>query len=93
MSAIFKNAKKKLSQSELRKFMNDHKLKVKDTKKIESPLAKYPFITLVNTSFSCFSAVRNKEILNVFYIKVFYMSYDYITGFEVKKHEVILFFI
>lgn len=43
MSATFKNAKKKLSQAELRKFMNEHKLKAKDVKKIESPLAKYPF--------------------------------------------------
>lgn len=44
MSATFKNAKKKLSQSELRKFMNEHKVKAKDVKKIDSPLAKYPFI-------------------------------------------------
>lgn len=44
MSAIFKNAKKKLSQSELRKLMNEHKGKIsKDVKKIDSPLAKYPF--------------------------------------------------
>lgn len=43
MSAAFKNSKKKVSQSELRKFMNEHKTKQKDVKKIESPLAKYPF--------------------------------------------------
>lgn len=47
MSATFKNAKKKLSQAELRKFMNEHKVKAKDVKKIESPLAKYPF-TIIN---------------------------------------------
>ncbi|XP_057660947.1 zinc finger protein 830 isoform X1 [Diorhabda carinulata] len=41
MSAVFKNSKKKINQSELRKLMNDHKIKVKDVKKIESPLAKY----------------------------------------------------
>ncbi|CAG9823858.1 unnamed protein product [Phaedon cochleariae] len=41
MSATFKNAKKKLSQPELRKIMNDHKSKPKDVKKIDSPLAKY----------------------------------------------------
>ncbi|KAJ8938318.1 hypothetical protein NQ314_011530 [Rhamnusium bicolor] len=47
MSATFKNSKKKLSQSELRKFMNEHKVKQKEVKKIESPLAKYPFIFLI----------------------------------------------
>ncbi|KAK5650060.1 hypothetical protein RI129_001089 [Pyrocoelia pectoralis] len=39
MSAAFKNAKKKVSQVELRRIMNDHK--IKKTTKIESPLAKY----------------------------------------------------
>lgn len=44
MSATFKNAKKKLSQSELRKLMNEHKGKAqRDVQKIDSPLAKYPF--------------------------------------------------
>lgn len=42
MSAVFKNSKKKLSQAELRKFMNEHK-KQKTTQKVDSPLAKYPF--------------------------------------------------
>ncbi|CAG9858389.1 unnamed protein product [Phyllotreta striolata] len=41
MSAIFKNAKKKLNQTELRKLMSEHKTKVKDAKKVDSPLAKY----------------------------------------------------
>ncbi|XP_072378674.1 zinc finger protein 830 [Diabrotica undecimpunctata] len=41
MSALFKNAKKKVNQSELRKLMNDHKIKAKDVKRIDSPLAKY----------------------------------------------------
>lgn len=42
MSATFKNAKKKLSQNELRKIMSEHKNKnSKNAKKIESPLAKY----------------------------------------------------
>lgn len=38
--------KKKLSQHELRKYMHQHKNKdkFKSEKKIESPLAKYPFI-------------------------------------------------
>lgn len=44
MSATFKNAKKKMSQLELRKIMNDHKGKLKPTKTINSPLAKYPFM-------------------------------------------------
>lgn len=43
MSAVFKNSKKKLSQAELRKFMNEHKKQQKGSQKIESPLAKYPF--------------------------------------------------
>lgn len=46
MSAVFKNSKKKISQSELRKYMNEHK-KQKIDKKIDSPLAKYPFILLL----------------------------------------------
>lgn len=41
MSAVFKNSKKKLSQVELRKCMNEHK-KQKTSQKIDSPLAKYP---------------------------------------------------
>lgn len=44
MSAAFKLAKKKHSQQELRKLMNDQKSKLQQTtKKIDSPLAKYPF--------------------------------------------------
>lgn len=34
---------KKLCQHDLRKAMNDHKKKLGAVKKIESPLAKYPF--------------------------------------------------
>lgn len=59
MSAIFKNAKKKLNQSELRKLMNDHKIKAKDVKKIDSPLAKYPFISVM-----CIVFITN--ILNMY---------------------------
>lgn len=52
MSGVFKNSKKKLSQSELRKYMNDHKSKIKEVKKIESPLAKYPFYIDIKCFFS-----------------------------------------
>lgn len=44
MSAAFKNSKKKLTQPELRKLMNEHKLKshpMTVVKRIESPLARY----------------------------------------------------
>lgn len=44
MSAVFKNAKKKVSQTELRRFMTEHKNKLKPVQKIDSPLAKYPFV-------------------------------------------------
>lgn len=47
MSATFKlSTKKKYSQHDLRKLMNDQKPKAqKQQKKIDSPLAKYPFYT------------------------------------------------
>lgn len=48
MSGAFKNAKRKLSQSELRKYMNEHKSKLKEKPKIDSPLAKYPFCDFYN---------------------------------------------
>lgn len=36
--------KKKITQNDLRRIMNEQKRKLSDTiKKIESPLAKYPF--------------------------------------------------
>ena len=42
------NNTKKISQCELRKFMSAHKRKAVDsTKKIESPLAKYPYIAII----------------------------------------------
>lgn len=48
MSAVFKNAKKtRISQTELRKYMNEHKNKLKVVQKIDSPLAKYPFISFI----------------------------------------------
>lgn len=43
MSAVFKNSKRKVSQTELRRFMNEHKKQLKVVNKIDSPLAKYPF--------------------------------------------------
>lgn len=39
------SAKKKISQDELRRLMNEQKKKLlNNVKKIESPLARYPFI-------------------------------------------------
>lgn len=44
MSSTFKLAKQKHTQHELRRLMSEQKPKVKQsTKKIDSPLAKYPF--------------------------------------------------
>lgn len=44
MSATFKLAKQKHTQHELRRLMNEQKPKAQPvTKKIDSPLAKYPF--------------------------------------------------
>nr|XP_023018656.1 zinc finger protein 830 [Leptinotarsa decemlineata] len=64
MSATFKNAKKKLSQSELRKFMNEHKTKAKDVKKIESPLAKYNDQGQL-TCILCKSVVRSEAVWTI----------------------------
>ncbi|KAF5282095.1 hypothetical protein FQR65_LT14413 [Abscondita terminalis] len=66
MSATFKNAKRKLSQAELRRYMNDHK--VKKVAKIESPLAKYPFHSNFNGQLTCIlcqSVVRSESVWNV----------------------------
>lgn len=39
--------KRKLTQDDLRKAMSEHKKKLGAVKKIESPLAKYPFYHLI----------------------------------------------
>ncbi|KRT80156.1 hypothetical protein AMK59_7576 [Oryctes borbonicus] len=65
MSAAFKNAKKKLSQNELRKFMSEHKSKTqKATKRIESPLAKYNEAGQL-TCILCKSVVRSENVWSV----------------------------
>nr|CAI5865423.1 unnamed protein product [Callosobruchus analis] len=64
MSATFKNAKKKIVQSELRKFMNEDKNKTKDVKKIESPLAKYNDSGQL-TCILCQSIVRSETIWTI----------------------------
>lgn len=65
MSGVFKNAKKKVSQSELRKFMHDHKSKTTaPLKKIESPLAKYNEAGQL-TCVLCKSVVRSEAVWNV----------------------------
>lgn len=57
MSATFKNAKKMVKQEQLRKLMKDHKKGLKEVKKIESPLAKYPFLTEPSLSGNNFSTM------------------------------------
>ncbi|CAH0558958.1 unnamed protein product [Brassicogethes aeneus] len=65
MSATFKNAKKKLSQTELRKIMNQHKGKAqKDVKKIDSPLAKYNEQGQL-TCILCKSVVRSEAVWTI----------------------------
>ncbi|XP_019877543.1 zinc finger protein 830 [Aethina tumida] len=65
MSATFKNAKKKLSQSELRKLMNEHKGKAqRDVQKIDSPLAKYNEQGQL-TCILCKSVVRSESVWTV----------------------------
>lgn len=45
MSSLDNTTKRKISQSDLKRFMNEHKNKLNpNAKKIESPLAKYPFL-------------------------------------------------
>ncbi|XP_018330118.1 zinc finger protein 830 [Agrilus planipennis] len=65
MSATFKNSKRKLSQNELRRFMNEHKEKIqKTTKKIESPLAKYNDAGQL-TCILCQSIVKSEAVWTV----------------------------
>ena len=53
MSIPNKN-KKKISQGDLKRFMNEHKNQLnQNAKKIESPLAKYPFFFNIISS-NCF---------------------------------------
>lgn len=61
--------KRKLTQDDLRKAMSEHKKKLGTVKKIDSPLAKYPFYNLVaefevNVRFLYF-----KVIILTYYIK------------------------
>lgn len=58
-----------MTQDDLRKAMSEHKKKLGIVKKIDSPLAKYPFYNLVvqfevNTRF-----LRFKVIILTYYIK------------------------
>lgn len=62
MSAAFKNAKKKPTQTELRRLINEHKhKKEKAVKKIESPLAKYNEAGQL-TCILCNSVVRSESV-------------------------------
>lgn len=65
MSAAFKNAKKKPTQTELRRLINEHKSKKeKVAKKIESPLAKYNEAGQL-TCILCNSVVRSEAVWTV----------------------------
>ncbi|KAL1506333.1 hypothetical protein ABEB36_005717 [Hypothenemus hampei] len=61
MSATFKNAKKMVKQDQLRKIMKDYKKGLKEVKKIESPLAKYPFLKFVVKSEAVWSVHVNAK--------------------------------
>lgn len=65
MSAAFKNAKRKPTQIELRRLINEHKSKKeKAVKKIESPLAKYNEAGQL-TCILCNSVVRSEAVWTV----------------------------
>lgn len=68
MSATFRlAAKKKLSQNDMRKLMNEHKTKSQSTKvekKIDSPLAKYNELGQL-TCILCKSIVRSEDVWKV----------------------------
>lgn len=65
MSATFKNSKKKPTQIELRRLINEHKSKKeKTTKTIESPLAKYNEAGQL-TCILCNSIVRSESVWTV----------------------------
>ncbi|XP_060524415.1 zinc finger protein 830 [Cylas formicarius] len=64
MSATFKNAKKKLSQSDLRKIMKEHQKKPNEVKKIDSPLAKYNEHGQL-TCVLCQSIVRSEAVWTI----------------------------
>ncbi|KAL2718504.1 zinc finger protein 830 [Vespula squamosa] len=57
--------KRKLTQEDLRKAMSEHKKKLEIVKKIESPLAKYPFYYLNAGQLMCIlckSIIRNETV-------------------------------
>jgi zinc finger protein 830 len=64
MSATFKNAKKKLVQTEFRRLMSEKGKLQKDVKKIESPLAKYNDLGQL-TCILCKSVVKSESVWNV----------------------------
>lgn len=83
MSAVFKNARKtKISQTELRKYMNEHKNKLKVVQKIDSPLAKYPFVWQLckycrANSYKCALIILTKVVINnVFCVLFIYFEHS-----------------
>lgn len=65
MSATFKNAKKKVAQQELRRYLNQHKaIRQQANVNIESPLAKYNEAKQL-TCVLCKSVVRSEAVWNV----------------------------
>lgn len=65
MSATFKIAKKKYTQSDLRRLLNEQKNKIKNSieERIDSPLAKYPFQSqLVFIFYPLFNTVESRMI-------------------------------
>lgn len=54
------NLKKKVTQNDLRRVMNEHKKKLTTVTKIESPIAKYPFLEKNNK----IHINKNKKYIN-----------------------------
>lgn len=79
--------KKKISQSELRRFMSAHKRKASEnTKKIESPLAKYPLITFY-VSKKCHLL---KFLLYIFFKQLIFIYIDIICIYRFIFYVIIL---
>jgi len=82
--------KRKLTQDDLRKAMSEHKKKLGIVKKIDSPLAKYPFDSLVVQLRLNIHFLHFKVIILTRYIKKLIrnaLSVSFITHFYICSYE------
>lgn len=91
MSAAFKNAKKKLSQHDLRKLMNEQKGRMKkEVQRISSPLAKYPlqYNTILYNKFLL--QLRPKQLSYGFYLL---MNFSLMIVYIYRKWATYVYFV